>query len=339
MDGQALDAAEARRELEQLEPLDRPAAASQPAAELEAEHAAEAGHLASGDGVRRVAGASRGSARPRPRDAGAGARRRARRWRCAARRAGASVRIPRVHEPGVERAQHRADVQRHVPDRLDQRRPVPPTTPAEVSECPARYFVALCQTRSTPSSIGRWLTGVANVLSASVTMPRARARSRRPRAMSVISSRGLLGDSIRNSRVAGVIGSAQASDVRLIDEGALDPEARQELLHEAQRAAVHAALRHHVIAARTSASTAVVSAPMPEPKTRPARRPRASRPRRPARRGSGCRGACRSPASRPRSPTRERSAADGERERRRLKDRRGDRPSDARPRAACGWLP
>jgi hypothetical protein len=60
-----------------------------------------------------------------------------------------------------------------------------------------------------PASNGRWLIGVANVLSATVTMPRARASSATAR-RSVISSRGLLGDSMRNTRVAGVIASAHA---------------------------------------------------------------------------------------------------------------------------------
>ena len=48
----------------------------------------------------------------------------------------------------------------------------PPTT----SECPPRYFVAECSTRSAPSSSGRWRYGVANVLSTTVMAPTTAAR-------------------------------------------------------------------------------------------------------------------------------------------------------------------
>ena len=41
----------------------------------------------------------------------------------------------------------------------------PATIPQIRSECPAKYFVPECMTRSIPKSAGRWLMGVANVLS------------------------------------------------------------------------------------------------------------------------------------------------------------------------------
>ena len=51
------------------------------------------------------------------------------------------------------------------------------TAPPTTSECPPRYFVVECTTASAPSSSGRWLTGVANVLS-TATSARAGARPR-----------------------------------------------------------------------------------------------------------------------------------------------------------------
>ena len=50
----------------------------------------------------------------------------------------------------------------------------PVTHPPVTSACPLRYFVALCIARSTPSAIGCWLIGLANVLSSTETTPRAR---------------------------------------------------------------------------------------------------------------------------------------------------------------------
>ena len=39
------------------------------------------------------------------------------------------------------------------------------TMPPTLSLWPLRYFVVLCVTRSAPNSIGRWMYGLANVLS------------------------------------------------------------------------------------------------------------------------------------------------------------------------------
>ena len=47
------------------------------------------------------------------------------------------------------------------------------TAPWIRSEWPARYLVTECTTKSAPSSKGRWLTGVANVLSTATSTPRA----------------------------------------------------------------------------------------------------------------------------------------------------------------------
>ena len=120
-------------------------------------------------------------------------------------------------------------------------------TPAEVSECPARYFVALCQTRSTPSAIGRWLTGSRErVVRQRHDAALARDRGHRcdvgdlePRV-----ARRLDQEQPRGRRD----GVRPGPDVRLLGEGAFDPEAWQQRLHEAQRTPVHAPLRHHVVA-------------------------------------------------------------------------------------------
>ena len=47
----------------------------------------------------------------------------------------------------------------------------PDTTPPVVSECPPRYFVAECSTRSAPCSSGRQITGGAMVESTTSSAP------------------------------------------------------------------------------------------------------------------------------------------------------------------------
>lgn len=78
------------------------------------------------------------------------------------------------------------------------------------SLCPARYFVALCITMSTPSRAGWQFSGVANVESRIVMIPRRRAIAHTS-FRSVSCSRGLLGVSRMNGRVAGVTAAANAS--------------------------------------------------------------------------------------------------------------------------------
>ena len=80
-------------------------------------------------------------------------------------------------QPGVERAKHRAGEHGDVPD-LVRISAGPASTPADTSVWPLRYLVALCQTRSMPNSVGRWLRGVAKVLSARVARRAARAMVR-----------------------------------------------------------------------------------------------------------------------------------------------------------------
>ena len=53
----------------------------------------------------------------------------------------------------------------------------PATIPQIRSECPAKYFVPECMTRSMPKSAGRWLMGVAKVLSIKLMSLCCRARA------------------------------------------------------------------------------------------------------------------------------------------------------------------
>ena len=82
-------------------------------------------------------------------------------------------------------------------------------TPPTMSECPFRNLVAECMTMSAPSSSGRWIHGVAKVLSTTTRMPRARAIAATA-AMSTSRSIGLLGDSIQTIFVRGRIDAANA---------------------------------------------------------------------------------------------------------------------------------
>ena len=66
--------------------------------------------------------------------------------------------------------------------------------PASTSECPPKYFVAECTTRSTPRSRARWIGGGAKVPSKIVVAPAALAAATTART-STTRSVGLIGDS------------------------------------------------------------------------------------------------------------------------------------------------
>ena len=74
------------------------------------------------------------------------------------------------------------------------------SAPAVRSECPLRYLVAECITRSAPCSSGRVSTGVAAVESTATSAPTACASSA-VAAMSVTVHSGLAGVSIQTSFV------------------------------------------------------------------------------------------------------------------------------------------
>ena len=83
-------------------------------------------------------------------------------------------------------------------------------TPPTMSEWPFRNFVAECMTMSAPSSSGRWIQGVAKVLSTTTRMPRLRAVSATA-AMSTRRRSGFVGVSIQIIFVFGRIAAAAAS--------------------------------------------------------------------------------------------------------------------------------
>ena len=80
---------------------------------------------------------------------------------------------PAVDEEAVERPRHGADGVLDEAQPLVESRSRVTTAPPTTSEWPPRYFVVECTTKSAPSSSGRWLTGVANVLSTATSASRA----------------------------------------------------------------------------------------------------------------------------------------------------------------------
>jgi hypothetical protein len=84
------------------------------------------------------------------------------------------------------------------------------TTPPTLSLWPLRNFVVLWMTRSAPNSIGRWMYGLAKVLSTATTTFRLCATSHAA-ARSVSRSVGLVGVSRNSIFVCGPIAAAMAS--------------------------------------------------------------------------------------------------------------------------------
>ena len=112
------------------------------------------------------------------------------------------------------------------------------TTPASTSECPARYFVALCQARSAPRSSGRCRSGVANVLSQHRSAPPACASLAAP-AMSV-SVTQWIGRSLDDRERGAVAGAAEAVAIAGVEAPHLHAEALQDPGREALEAVVAA---------------------------------------------------------------------------------------------------
>ena len=175
-----LDAAEARRVLDQLEAPPRTAAPRRRPRRARASARCRRG-LARGAAPRaRGSGPGRGSGDAPARRPGARARAAASALAPAhcARTRSASVASPRVRS-------HAAVGSRIAPVRLRKPRTramssAPPSnTPATRSECPPSALVAECMTTSAPSAKGRWTMGVANVESTSSRAPWACARAAR----------------------------------------------------------------------------------------------------------------------------------------------------------------
>ena len=100
-------------------------------------------------------------------------------------------------------------------------------------------------TASAPSASGRWLTGVANVLSTTTSASPLRATTP---AMSTTSRRGLVGVSTQISFVCGVHRGGQRVEVGLVDDRVLQAPAGQDLVDEPVGAAVEVVRQHDVIA-------------------------------------------------------------------------------------------
>ena len=88
------------------------------------------------------------------------------------------------------------------------------TMPPTLSLWPFRYLVVLCVTRSAPNSIGRWMYGLANVLS---TTSRSVVAVREVGGRAQVGERitGLLGVSTKSIRVRGVNARSTSSRSRV----------------------------------------------------------------------------------------------------------------------------
>ena len=189
---QRLDAAEARRAAREAHRL-LAAAGARPVGELEGQHATcAARHLAQRELVIGVIGQA--GVVDVPTTDGCAARRRASSPALATCRATRTCRVrrPRSRSHAASGASTPPIVRRMRTSRWRSEGSRVVITPASTSECPARYFVALCQARSAPSSSGRCRSGVANVESQQRRAPPA-VRRRPPSAMSVRVRSGLEG--------------------------------------------------------------------------------------------------------------------------------------------------
>ncbi len=126
---------------------------------------------------------------------------------------------------------------------------LPASAPAVTSEWPLMYFVALCITRSTPSAIGCWLTGLANVLSTIASTPRAR-HAAATAAISTHRSVGLIGDSNQTIFVAGDNSPSGLCEFVERHEPRHDPELRQQVREQVKGAAVDGRTADDLISAR-----------------------------------------------------------------------------------------
>ena len=121
-------------------------------------------------------------------------------------------------------------------------------TPPTMSECPFRNLVAECMTMSAPSSSGRWIQGVAKVLSTTTRIPRPRAAATTA-AMSTSFSSGFVGVSIQIMRVFGADRGRGGLRVREVGEGEVEVRrAPAHALEQAEAAAVEVVHRDHVVA-------------------------------------------------------------------------------------------
>ena len=109
--------------------------------------------------------------------------------------------------------------------------------PPTLSLCPFRNLVVLCVTMSPPSSSGRWMYGLANVLSTMTRTPWRCAISLAA-ARSVIRSIGLVGVSMNRYLVFWRDGRLDQVEARGIHVGEVEAELAAHALEETERAAV-----------------------------------------------------------------------------------------------------
>ena len=238
---QRLDAAEAGRVAHQPHGL-LAAPGGRAVGELERQHAAAAGgHLAPGELVlgmarqaRVVHGLDVGVRREAPRQLGRPSRPGAAARTC-------SVRRPRSSSQAGSGASTPPIVRRTHTRRSRSAESRVVTTPASRSECPPRYFVALCQARSAPRSSGRCRSGVANVLSQHSSAPPGVRRGGR---RDVGDRERRVGRRLDDRERRAVAGAPEAVGVAQVVAAHLDAEAREHLGAE-QLDLVVAARRDH----------------------------------------------------------------------------------------------
>ena len=277
---QALDAAEAGGAPDHLSRSKKRAARVVAAADVDADHAAEAAHLLPRERVIRM----RLEARV------VDPRRRARSLRRASAATAIALALWRC-DPDVPASSGRGRARRRRTDRGRRRaagapsrsapsaRAGPASAPAVTSLWPLRYFVALCMTRSTPSAIGCWLTGLAKVLSMTEITPRARQAARDRGDVHAAQrrvDRRLEPQQLRARRE-----NTRSSVAQLVErrEPRADAELRQQIREQVQRAAVDRRAADDFVAGPAAApSSAVVVAAWPlESTQRASRRLRAPR--------------------------------------------------------------
>ena len=195
---EALDAAEALGEREDLAALEETPRARESVAQLEGDHAAEAAaHLAPRQRVLRMRFAAPGRRTRATFGLALEPARQFERVVAVPLHAHASVLMPRRTQEAVERTGDRTDRVLQERQALAQLRGasslLTTATPPITSEWPFRYFVVECTTTSKPSSSGRWKYGLMKVLSAHAQEPRRGMARRAIAARSASLSIGLVG--------------------------------------------------------------------------------------------------------------------------------------------------
>ncbi len=141
------------------------------------------------------------------------------------------------------------------------RRRWPITAPPTTSEWPFRYLVVECTTRSAPSSSGRWKYGRHEGVVDGQATRRAAGTIAATAAMSASAAAGWSASRPSTSRVFGSIAAATAAGVARVDVGEARARAAEDLVEQAEGAAVEVVAGDDVIArVEQCAARAVVAA-------------------------------------------------------------------------------